>query len=210
MPQIVADSQEVESIADVASGPTTVLHPPQRLAELGRPPGATFFCEYSHFLSPVQDGNTEVLPGVNIAYRRTVFNDIEERTLISGFWETTLHPVLLRRGHTFYSCNAIRVYHCKKFSLKLFITQRFVYSRYYAGLRFGQNQLASRLLAACVSPLLPALVLCRMVGCIRAKRRLYYEFIRATPYLLLFTLVWALGELWGYLFGAGSALVAVE
>ena len=37
MPQLVADSQEVESIADVASGPTTVLHPPQRLAELGRP-----------------------------------------------------------------------------------------------------------------------------------------------------------------------------
>jgi glycosyl transferase family 2 len=171
---------------------------------------ATFLCEYSYFISPVPTGITRVLPGMNIAYKSTVFDNIDEKLLISGFWETLLHPVLLEHGHTFFSRDAIVVYHSKHFSLRLFCSQRFSYSRHYAGSRFRRNQVAFRLLAACLSPLLPILVLYRIFRNIRAKRRFFREFTLALPYLMLFAVVWALGEFWGYLFGAGTALVTIE
>ena len=95
---------------------------------------ATFLCEYSYFLTPVAEGVTEVLPGMNVAYRRTVFDDLERGLLTEGFWETTLHPLLVASGRTLFSTNKMRIYHCKKFSLRLFLSQRFIYSRYFAGL----------------------------------------------------------------------------
>lgn len=177
---------------------------------LSRLDWATFLCEYSYFLSPMPEGVTSVLAGGNIAYRREALDDIDEATLVAGFWETHLHPLLLERGYRLLSSNTIVVSHKKKFSLKLFAVQRFFYSRYYAGTRFGPGQSAKRLLAACMCPLLPPLVLYRIMRNVRTKRRVFREFVLALPYLLLFTVVWAIGEFWGYLFGAGTALATIE
>jgi hypothetical protein len=171
---------------------------------------ATFLCEYCHFLYPVPEGETEVLAGVNIAYRKTVLDELPEGALNSGFWETNVHPALRKRGYTLYSSNDIMVYHRKNFSLKLFVTQRFQYSRHYAGTRFERDQLAVRVMAALFCPLLPALLLLRMMSSICKKRRMYSEFIFALPYLVIFVSIWAFGEFWGYLFGAGDTLAAIE
>lgn len=171
---------------------------------------ATFFCEYSFFLDPVSEGPGETLPGMNVAYRKEVFEGIERQVLTSGFWETTLHPLLLESGLTLFSTNKIRIFHSKKFSLGLFIRQRFVYSRYYAGLRFDHNQKLHRIVACGASILLPPLLMYRMIRQIRSKKRLGKELRNASPYLALFILIWTLGEMWGYAFGTGKALQAIE
>ena len=171
---------------------------------------ATFFCEYSFFLHPVHEGISDVLPGMNVAYRREAFEEIPRDTLTSGFWETTLHHLLIKKGYKLYSSNNIKLFHSKKFSLGLFLRQRFIYSRYYAGLRFQTSQRLHRFVACGATVLLPPILFYRMIKQIRLKQRLRKELFQASPYLALFILVWAVGEMWGYAFGTRNALEEIE
>lgn len=171
---------------------------------------ATFFCEYSYFLESVDEGDTTVLPGMNVAYHHSIFKDLDRELLTSGFWETTVHPVLLEKGLKLYSTNKIRLYHCKKFSFGLFARQRYIYSRYYAGLRFPPGQLLKRLVACGATIILPPLLLYRSIKQIKAKNRLSSEFRSALPILLVFYIIWAYGEMAGYILGKGDALARIE
>lgn len=170
---------------------------------------ATFLCEYAGALAPVQEGPSADLPGMNVAYRREAFEGIDPALLRKGFWETTLHPVLRERGQL-VSTNAVRLHHCKKFSLGLFCRQRYVYSRYYAGIRFAPEARAMRAAAALATLALPPVLLWRIARSVRAKRRLGREFAAASPYLALFATIWAAGEIAGYIGGPGDALAEIE
>ena len=171
---------------------------------------ATFICEYSFFSPPVEEGETRVLPGMNVAYRRQALAGVPRDAFTSGFWETTVHPLLLQHGGRFFSRNAIKMYHCKKFSLSLFASQRYVYSRYFGGIRFARNQWLRRWVAAAASLFLPAVLLFRMWVQATGAKRLNREFTAAMPTLLLFIVIWSVGEMVGYLFGAGDALAKIE
>ena len=46
---------------------------------------ATFLCEYSSFLAPVGEGVTVALPGMNVAYDRSVFQNLDRALLTGGF-----------------------------------------------------------------------------------------------------------------------------
>ena len=169
---------------------------------------ANFYCEYGYFINPVAEGDATVLPGMNIAYRRAVLQNMDRKLLVSGFWENTVHPVLLRNGYSFFSTNRIRINHCKKFSFRFFLRQRYLYSRYYAGMRFGDRQVVARLLMAGGTLFLPVLLLLRLYKNILAKQAPGGMVIFS--YLVIFAVVWAWGELSGYLFGPGDALAIIE
>ena len=171
---------------------------------------ATFLCEYAPMSPPIESGPTPNLAGMNVAYRRRIFESVDEAILKSGFWETTLHPVLHDRGHLLVADGNILIYHCKKFSLRLFLRQRFVYSRYYAGIRFRREELTRRFVFALASLALPPLLSYRFFRNARQKESVRAHLAKAAPYLLLFYLVWGAGEAWGYLFGAGDALSEIE
>jgi len=173
---------------------------------------ATFLCEYSGFVGPICPGTapSSSVPGMNVAYRRSIIAKLDRATLTRGFWETTVHPVLQDKGLMFYLSDEVQILHKKKFSLRLFATQRFLYSRYYAGIRFDQNQIISRLAMCGLTVALPPLLLCRMAKNIVAKKRLRPKLLQALPYLTLFALIWAWGEAVGYLLGPGDALSRIE
>ncbi|CAN5186812.1 hypothetical protein BH09PSE3_BH09PSE3_00250 [soil metagenome] len=170
---------------------------------------ATFLCEYSFFSPPVTEGNSQILPGMNVIYRRRALESVPRAALNEGFWETTVHPLLLYAGARFVSLNALKMYHCKKFSVGLFLKQRFLYSRYYAGIRFKPEQRGKRLTATVATCLLPPLLLWRMIGSARAKG-LGREFVSALPGLALMVIIWSVGEGYGYLAGPGDALARIE
>ena len=171
---------------------------------------ATFLCEYSACLAPVPEGRAQALPGMNVAYRRTVLTELERSRLTRGFWETTVHPELLRRGLILYSTNRIVMYHSKRFSFRLFAHQRFLYSKYFAGTRFGRGQYLWRAAASALSLLLPAVLLSRIARQVWKKGRLRAELLSALPMLAVFAVIWSLGEIAGYLAGAGDALLRIE
>ncbi len=170
---------------------------------------ATYLCEYSYFSAPVVEGATDILPGMNVVYRRAALQSVPPEALVSGFWETTVHPLLLKQGKTLISRNAIKMYHCKKFSAGLFFQQRYVYSRYYAGLRFPASQVTKRALAAVASLALPPVLFYRMIAA-SLRKGLGGQFLKASPALAALVVVWSFGEIWGYMFGPGRALAQIE
>ena len=170
---------------------------------------ATFLCEYSAFYPPVAEGRANILPGMNVAYRRAALLAVPRERLTTGFWETTVHPILLEQGGRFVSLNAMKMNHCKRFSFGLFARQRYVYSRYYAGIRFPEADGARRYAAALLTLALPPLLLVRMYRAALAKR-LQKPFRLAFPSLFLLVIVWSFGEMVGYLAGPGRALAEIE
>ena len=171
---------------------------------------ATFLCEYSGFLASSLNVPTLSLPGMNIAYRRSDILALDQSVLRRGFWETTVHPLLLEKELVFYFSEAIRILHKKKFSFSLFVRQRFLYSRYFAGVRFKQHQVFVRWAMCFLALALPPVLLVRFVRNTLAKRELLPELARTLPYLFIFAMVWALGEMVGYIRGPGDALVKIE
>ena len=170
---------------------------------------ATFLCEYSYFSPPVTEGETDILPGMNVAYRRSALDQIPRERLVAGFWETTVHPLMLQAGAQFRSRNDMKMFHCKKFSKALFGRQRYVYSRYYAGIRFPKHAILQRVVATAGSLLLPPLLLWRMRKA-ALEKQLGKPFREAIPSLAWLVVVWSLGEMVGYLLGPGQALAEIE
>ena len=171
---------------------------------------ATFLCEYSAFVPPIRSGPATALPGMNVAYRRSAITELDRAILLRGFWETTVHPLLAQKGFVLYLSDEIRILHKKKFSFRLFAHQRFLYSRYYAGLRFTQGQLAARWAMCGLTLALPPLLLVRIVRNLLSKKRLLPQLVRALPFMMAFALIGACGEFVGYTRGPGDALSGIE
>lgn len=171
---------------------------------------ATYFCEYGAFAEPVTEGITSNLPGMNIAYRHRALKGFDTETLERGFWESTIHPELLRKGHLFYSSNSVKITHCKKFSFGLFARQRYLYSRYYADMRYPQQRLLIRASASLATVVLPVLLLLRSVRNAAMKPAMFKGYLSSIPFLLLFYVIWAWGEIMGYLIGSNNTLRQLE
>ncbi|MCC6500688.1 MAG: glycosyltransferase family 2 protein [Anaerolineales bacterium] len=171
---------------------------------------ATFFCEYCKFMSPIQAGETDFLPGHNVTYKRRGLDAGQHTAMANGFWDHTLHPDLRRRGFQFRMEPVLKVLHKKQIGFFEFVEQRFLYSRYFAGSRTRNWGLLFRIGYALTCFALPMILLGRILACGFAKGSFQKELLRSTPFLLVFTLVWAFGEMAGSLLGRGSSLALIR
>ncbi len=173
---------------------------------------AVFFCEYSTFMLPLPRGLAEDIPGNNASYKNRAFKGIlhPEETLTSGFWESTLHRELQARGERFFLEPSMVVYHKKRFGFWYFISQRYHYSRYYAGRLVSGTSAPRRVLRSAAALALPLLLMSRIARRIVRKRRHLKELLLATPLLIVFTGTWAIGEMVGGVLGPGQSLGEVE
>lgn len=171
---------------------------------------ATFFCEYGSFIQPVPRGSVNELPGNNVSYKREEFLKIAGTAVDDGLWEGFIHAELRRKGNTLYSSPDITVIHKKRFGLFEFLEQRFYYSRSFAAMRNISFSKVKRLFYSVMSVALPPVLFFRIFKVLVRKRRLKKEVFFSMPYLFLFTIVWAFGEGWGYLFGAGQSLLKIK
>lgn len=171
---------------------------------------ATFFCEYCWFMTPVQAGIIDSIPGNNVAYKRWALEGSQTDDLARGFWENTLHTALLRQGYKFWMDPSMTVSHQRHFGFLEFLTQRFHYSRHYAGFLLRDRSFLYRIIRSVVSIVLPVILLKRILSCGFAKHRFRKELILSTPFLMCFTTVWAFGEMIGSLLGPGQSLVFIK
>lgn len=171
---------------------------------------ATFFCEYAAFIPPVPRGRVNELPGNNVSYKREEFLSIAGKAVENGLWESFIHGELRKNGRTLYSTPDIGVVHKKRFDLFEFLEQRFYYSQSFAGMRNRSFSKGKRLVYSLLSAALPPVLFFRLVSALLKKKRFQKEIFLSLPYLFLFTLVWAFGEGWGYLFGAGQSLMKIK
>ena len=171
---------------------------------------AVFFCEYGRYMNPVPDGEVADLPGNNVSYPREFLAYISDLLESGRSWEGDLHARLRERGVKLYSDPSIIVYHKKEFGLGYFLSQRYHYSRSYAGMRTQGAPVSRKLVRAALCFALPPILTVRIAGWVVGKKRPVGMLFRTLPLIGLFTVVWAWGEFIGHLFGAADSLSRVE
>jgi GT2 family glycosyltransferase len=169
---------------------------------------AAFFCEYSAVMEPMPRGPVSGLPGMNVSYGRDALAAVDD-LLREGRWENWLHPRLQKRGFELWCEPDAVVEHDKDFDLGEFLSQRYHYSRSYAGMRNPELG-GRRILYALGTPLLIPLLYWRMAKAVFSRGRDRGRFLVATPLILLYVTVWAFGETVGYVFGGGRSLLKVR
>lgn len=170
---------------------------------------AVFFCEYHQHMSTVPEGVSDFIPGMNVAYDMEVLEPLRD-LFDEGLWENFLHDRLRDAGHTLGLDPLIVVGHDKHFTVPMFLSERFHYSRSFAGMRVAGRGRGARLLWAGASALLPALLIARLTRQVLRRRQHVDWYIRSFPLVVLFSVAWAVGEFVGYLFGPGDSLLKVR
>lgn len=170
---------------------------------------AVFLCEYSQVMPPIPNGETNVLPGYNVSYTREILQSLHAATGKNS-WEYFLHQELRNRGIKFLAVPTLVVQHKKRSSFLHFLTQRFHFSRSFAGMRRNQVSNPMRIFLTLLSPLLPFLMIERIAQNVFQKKRYRKEFLQALPLLIFFMISYAAGECIGYATGPGESLLKVE
>lgn len=171
---------------------------------------ATFLCEYSSTLPPLPEGPSDWLPGNNVIYRAEILRRFDA-VLDEGKWENRLHDAMRESGISLVMYPQIIVGHQMHYTFGLYMSQRFLYSRSFAGARSSGMDRKKRLVMGLAAALaLPPLMYWRTIRRIAAKGRHRAELIKSLPLLVPFCLSWGAGEAMGYWFGAGTAMSRVR
>ena len=166
---------------------------------------AVYLRELGTFMPPVQEGVTSALTDCNVSYKREDLRAIEP-VWSAAFHEHQVHAALRERGGTLWLSTALITYQQRSLKLCPAVAERYVFGRLYGGLRAGDISAGKRLALIAASPLLPLLLLVRVLSGVLGKRRHVGACFAALPYLMLFSLVWSWGEFVGYVTGQpGSA-----
>jgi hypothetical protein len=205
---LVASAWSDRLAAGHAAGHNVVGGPIRNVATERIRDWAAFFCEYSAVMDPLPQGPAKALPGMNVSYDRRALEAIDD-LLRDGRWENWLHPRLEERGFELWCEPDAVVEHDKDFDLGEFVSQRYHYSRSFAGMRNPELG-ARRFLYALGTPLLVPLLYWRMARNVFSRGRRRREFLLATPLVLLYVAVWAFGEAVGYVLGGGRSLLKVR
>ncbi|MCI0412545.1 glycosyltransferase [bacterium] len=169
----------------------------------------TYFVEYNAYMPPMPQGNVYDLPGNNVAFRKEILLKHLSQ-LKEGYWEAFLYSRLAEEGAILKSVPAMVVYHRGPFPYGYYLGQRYLFSRAYAGARRKVMPPGKRFIYTLVSPALPALLLARISARVLQKKHRVGKYVRTFPLLIPAAVVYIAGELMGYLFGPGDALMKVE
>ncbi len=168
-----------------------------------------FLCEYGPVMPPLEPGFRESIPGNNTVYARDLLVAHREVTH-SGQWENALHRALRAAGVALRFCPSITVAHRKPLRLSGYLSERFWFSRSWAGLASDNLGILARMLhgAAALVALPPVLIIRLLPHVWRAPLPVHRR-LAVVPLLVPCVLAWSLGEAAGYWAGPGNSLARV-
>jgi hypothetical protein len=170
---------------------------------------AVFFCEYGRYMLPFAGVRTSDLPGQNVSYTRAALDAVGD-LVDNATWEPLWHWRLASQGFELVRDPARLVWMERRFTLGGFLSERYHYSRAFAGQRVARSAWVVRLAYAAGTLLLPPLLWIRFLRQSLARRGRRLELLALMPLVMLFTLPWAGGELVGYLAGPGSSAARID
>lgn len=195
--------QAVTDGADVAGGPI------ENMAVDTRVDWAAFLCEYSGCLPPLKGGKSNWLPGNNVIYKKSLLEEFKP-VISEGKWENRLHDALYENGVELIMLPDLVVGHKMHYTFSLYMSQRYLYARSYAGGRVVGKPLLVRFFYGLAGFALPPMLFFRTVQRIRSKGRHLEQLLPSLPMLLAFVCSWGVGEIVGYWFGSGKSLGKVR
>ncbi|MDQ3898203.1 MAG: glycosyltransferase [Actinomycetota bacterium] len=164
---------------------------------------AVYFCRYTPYLLPIDEGSLVELPGDNASYRTDIlarYRHLWER----GFWEPAVHHAMRADGHHLRMSGERVVRHGPGTRAGAFCRQRFNHGRAHGERRWAGRGRAEVVRTVVTAPLVPPLLTMRAARAVFARRRLRARFVVASPFVLWFYCWWAAGELSGRLRAARS------
>jgi glycosyltransferase involved in cell wall biosynthesis len=165
---------------------------------------ALYLNEYGLFMPPIREGETWIVPGSNVSYKRAALFD-GERARYPIFWKTFVNWEIERSGSPLWLAPDVRVALNKPIPFADFLRTRYHHGRCFAGMRLHNADWSRRLRYAASTALLPAVQVWRWSRGFWPKRRHRLRFAATLPLQLAFFAVWAWGEACGYLRGTGRS-----
>jgi hypothetical protein len=165
---------------------------------------ALYLNEYGLFMSPVIEGETWILPGSNLSYKREALFDASDRPRYPVFWKTYVNWELEGVSSALWLDPAIRVELNKPIPFGDYLRTRYLHGRCFGGMRVAGAPLSTRLLRAASTIAVPFLLSWRWTAGFWPKRRRRLRYVATLPAQLALFGVWAWGELCGYVRGSRS------
>ncbi|NUT00296.1 MAG: hypothetical protein HOP96_04920 [Sphingomonas sp.] len=158
---------------------------------------AIFFLRYSAFAPPLVAGETDEIAADNAVYDRAAI--LEHRDLLAeGFWEPSFHRLFRSAGRKLALDPDLVLVHHGTVTAEAFARQRYEHGGAYGIERAARGGMARNLVLLLSSPLVPPLLLARIISRIARKPAYRGKLITAFPWLVRFTLAWGRGEAGGY------------
>jgi glycosyltransferase involved in cell wall biosynthesis len=165
---------------------------------------ALYINEYGMFMPPVPRGETWILPGSNIAYkRRALFDGGEPRFPV--FWKTFTNWELEGASHGLWLEPRILVHLRKPIPFTDYLRTRRLHGRCFAGMRVEARPSLERWGRAATCPAVPFVLLYRWGRSYVSKGRQLSKFVLTLPLQIVLFGYWAVGEFQGYLRGPGGS-----
>ena len=158
---------------------------------------ATYFLRYSNYFKYEREQTVTDIAGDNASYKREAISAHWE-SISEGFWEPEFHRLLLATGQSMTFVPVIRVTQRASFGIRRFCAQRLSHGRHFGRERMHGKSLVFRLAGLAAAPLIPVILLGKIVRRLTKKPSYLGAFLGSLPVLFLFIVFWALGEAWGY------------
>ncbi len=161
---------------------------------------AVYYCDFGRYQNPLPPGEAAFASDANVTYKRRALERVHA-SWCDSFREVIVHEAIKSLGETIALDPRIIVYQNRQgLTIQTALRERFAWGRSYAATRLTLLTWPRRLVYACLSPLLPAVLLFRM-GYRSWGRRSFGTFARAVHITSLLTATWSAGEGIGYLLG---------
>jgi hypothetical protein len=160
------------------------------------------FCyvDFFKYMRPAAEGPAHTLSVCNVAYSRADLVALEG-AWSKGFVETEMHNMLQEKIGPLWFCPDAEVRVRRDVTFGDAVYERYAFGRLFGSTRVAQSPMKRRLWFAAVSPVLPLLLMSRMLGKARTDAGLMKRFTASLPALSAMTLAWSWGEWLGYVTG---------
>lgn len=159
---------------------------------------AIYFTDLGRYQNPLPPGVSSYASLVNVSYKRSALENVAA-VWHERFNEAIVHDALISAGYKIALSPDIVVHqYWPDGGLGAAMKEFFTWGRNYGCTRARLAKRVTVLLYACLSPLIPVVLLSRSgLNTIR-KKRLRAAWFKALPVSVLLTMAWSFGELAGY------------
>jgi hypothetical protein len=162
---------------------------------------AWYYCDFGRYGKPFQNGFSEYISDINVAYKREALESIRE-IWWEAYHETTVHWSLLENGSKLFRDERMVVFQNRpRLSLFGAFNERIAWGRVFAETRGERMSIFRRVTFAFGAIFLPLILLIRVVKNMRRQKRTIRQMASSIPLAVLLLIGWSLGESIGYLAG---------
>ena len=158
---------------------------------------AIYLLRYTAFAAPQAAGAVTDVAADNATYRRSLIVGHDD-LLAEGFWEPAFHARLRAAGYVLRLDPALTVTHLNRYRAGEFFRQRLAHGRQFGLQRAAAWPRARRFAMLLASPLIPLVLLRKIVGTARRHPVCSPHVLPAAGWLFFFASAWGIGEAMGY------------